>query len=210
MTDPVSVTTSESGAGAGAETGTGAGSGTGTGTGTGIFRLVDAQLPSLIEELADLLVDTVNGGASIGFLAPLDRAAAVTWWKARVDAVPAGGLDVWVARDGDRVLGTVGLVFPDKPNSRHRAELVKLMVHRDARGQGLGRTLLATAERAAVDAGITLLHLDTETDSPAERLYGKAGWTRIGTIPDYAADPHGTPRPTSIYYKQVGTRTPAR
>ncbi|WUP39491.1 GNAT family N-acetyltransferase [Streptomyces europaeiscabiei] len=169
-----------------------------------ISRLDGSPPLSLVEGLADLLVDTVHGGASIGFLAPLDRAAAVAWWKERVDAVAAGGLAVWVARDGDRVVGTVGLVFPDKPNSRHRAELVKLMVHRDGRGQGLGRALLATAERAAADAGITLLHLDTETGSPAERLYDRAGWTRIGTIPDYAADPHGTLRPTSIRYKRVG------
>ncbi|MDX3691833.1 GNAT family N-acetyltransferase [Streptomyces europaeiscabiei] len=169
-----------------------------------ISRLDGSPPLSLVEELADLLVDTVHGGASIGFLAPLDRAAAVAWWKERVDAVAAGGLAVWVARGGERVVGTVGLVFPDKPNSRHRAELVKLMVHRDGRGKGLGRALLATAERAAADAGITLLHLDTETGSPAERLYDRAGWTRIGTIPDYAADPHGTLRPTSIHYKRVG------
>ncbi|QFR03129.1 GNAT family N-acetyltransferase [Streptomyces phaeolivaceus] len=156
------------------------------------------------------MVDTVDGGASIGFLAPLDRTAAVGWWRERAAAVAAGGLVVWVASDGGRVVGTVGLVLPDKPNSRHRAELVKLMVHRDARGQGLGRALLATAERAAADAGISLLHLDTETDSPAERLYAGTGWTRIGTIPDYAANPHGTLRPTSIYYKRPGTREPAR
>ncbi|WP_307835274.1 GNAT family N-acetyltransferase [Streptomyces adelaidensis] len=169
-----------------------------------IERLDAHQLIGCVEELADLLIDTVDGGASVGFLAPFDRAAAVGWWKGRVEAVSAGGVAVWVARAGDRVVGTVSLAFPDKPNSRHRAELVKLMVHRDGRGQGLGRALLATAERAAVDAGVTLLHLDTETDSPAERIYGRAGWTRVGTIPDYAADPHGTPRPTSLYYKQVG------
>ncbi|MGW0705504.1 N-acetyltransferase family protein [Streptomyces sp. NPDC002643] len=171
---------------------------------TVIEKLDGAQLLAEVEELADLLTDTVNGGASIGFLAPLDRATAVEWWRGRAEAVTAGGLAVWVARDGDRVVGTVSLDFPDKPNSRHRAELVKLMVHPDGRGQGLGRALLTTAERAAVAAGVTLLHLDTETDSPAERLYGKAGWTRIGVIPDYAADPHGTLRPTSIYFKHVG------
>nr|WP_202500460.1 GNAT family N-acetyltransferase [Streptomyces sp. SID5476] len=160
--------------------------------------------------MADLLVDTVRGGASVGFLAPLDRAAAVAWWRERVEAVRSGGQAVWVARDGARVLGTVGLVFPDRPNSRHRAELVKLMVHRDGRGRGLGRALLATAERAAAEAGVTLLHLDTETGSPAERLYDGTGWTRIGQIPDYAADPHGTLRPTSVYYKRVGADvTPA-
>ncbi|WP_215454039.1 GNAT family N-acetyltransferase [Streptomyces sp. ATCC 21386] len=168
-----------------------------------ITRVDGAQLRSLVDGLADLMVDTVDGGASIGFLAPLDRATAVGWWERRADEVSAGRLAVWVAHDGGRVVGTVGLALPDKPNSRHRAEVVKLMVHRDARGRGLGRELLETAERTAADSGVTLLHLDTETDSPAERLYGGAGWTRIGTIPDYAADPHGALRPTSIYYKRL-------
>ncbi|MFF4029141.1 GNAT family N-acetyltransferase [Streptomyces sviceus] len=175
-----------------------------------VNRLGSAQLADSVGELADLLLDTVDGGASIGFLAPMDRAAAVAWWKERVGAVAAGHLAVWAAYDGRRAVGTVSLAFPDKPNSRHRAELVKLMVHRDARGQGLGRRLLGTAENAARSAGITLLHLDTETDSPAERLYGSAGWTRAGVIPDYAADPAGVLRPTTLYYKRLGAATATR
>ncbi|GAB2762526.1 GNAT family N-acetyltransferase [Streptomyces bullii] len=194
-----------------------------------VSRLDEAQLLTAVEELADLLTDTVDGGASVGFLAPLDRAGAVAWWKGRAAAVAAGQLAVWVARGenrvpggeeraprgedqvpgaGSRVLGTVSLALADKPNSRHRAELVKLMVHRDARGQGLGRGLLATAEEAAAAAGITLLHLDTETGSPAERLYRSAGWTPAGAIPDYAADPAGVLRPTTIYYKHLAEAAP--
>nr|WP_189866873.1 GNAT family N-acetyltransferase [Streptomyces poonensis] len=159
-------------------------------------------------ELAALLADTVDGGASVGFLAPLDRAEALAWWTGRADAVAAGELAVWVAEDdGGRVAGTVSLAFPDKPNSRHRAELVKLMVRRDARGRGLGRALLATAERAAAATGVTLLHLDTETDSPAESLYRAEGWIRAGAIPDFAADPAGVLRSTTIYFKQLTGRT---
>ncbi|MGW7610827.1 N-acetyltransferase family protein [Streptomyces sp. NPDC054766] len=169
-----------------------------------VVRLTPAELHRVVDELADLLTDTVDGGASIGFLAPLDRTAAVAWWRERADAVSAGHLTVWVAHSDDRLLGTVALAFPDRPNSRHRAELVELMVHRDGRGQGLGRTLLATAETEAAAAGGTLLHLDTETDSPAESLYLSAGWTRLGAIPDYAATPSGEPRPTTIFYKQLG------
>ncbi|WP_055494186.1 GNAT family N-acetyltransferase [Streptomyces sp. TP-A0356] len=171
---------------------------------TGIVRLSGREVLVRAEELADLLTDTVHGGASIGFLAPLDRAQALAWWQERAAAVDAGRLAVWAARAGDRVTGTVSLAFPDKPNSRHRAELVKLMVHRDARGQGLGRVLLTTAERAAAEAGITLLHLDTESGSPAESLYASAGWTRAGAIPDYAATPWGELRPTTLFYKRVG------
>ncbi|MFE9812561.1 GNAT family N-acetyltransferase [Streptomyces sp. NPDC005548] len=168
-----------------------------------VSRLTAAELLSEAVELADLLTDTVAGGASIGFLAPLDGADAAAWWQERATAVAAGHLDVWTARRADRLLGTVSLVRPDKPNSRHRAELVKLMVHRDGRGQGLGRTLLMTAETGAAAAGVTLLHLDTETDSPAESLYLSAGWTRLGAIPDYAATPTGELRPTTIFYKRL-------
>ncbi|MGW1753305.1 GNAT family N-acetyltransferase [Streptomyces mirabilis] len=175
---------------------------------TTVSRLDARRLRASVGELAELLIDTVEGGASIGFLAPLERATAVAWWEERVDAVSAGRLAVWVAHTADRILGTVSLVFPDKPNSRHRAELVKLMVHRDGRGQGLGRGLLTTAEHAAATAGITLLHLDTETDSPAESLYRSAGWTRLGAIPDYAATPSGELRPTTIFYKRVGATVP--
>ncbi|KND25085.1 GNAT family N-acetyltransferase [Streptomyces acidiscabies] len=157
--------------------------------------------PSALDGLADLLVEVVDDGASVGFLAPLDPAEALAWWSARA-ADPR--LAVWVAYDGPRVVGTVSLAYPDKPNSRHRAELVKLMVAKDARGRGLARRLLGVAEEAAVAAGVTLLHLDTETDSPAERLYAGAGWTRVGVIPDYAADPGGVLRPTTLYYKRVG------
>ncbi|MFF5107324.1 GNAT family N-acetyltransferase [Streptomyces sp. NPDC000134] len=171
-----------------------------------VTRLDAAGLPPYLEGLADLLTDTVRGGASIGFLAPLDRAEALAWWRGRADAVAAGALAVWVAHQDGRVAGTVGLALPDKPNSRHRAELVKLMVHREARGRGLGRTLLTTAEEAAAASGITLLHLDTETDSPAEHLYRTAGWTRAGVIPDYAASPDGVLRPTTLYFKRIGAR----
>ncbi|WP_406005662.1 GNAT family N-acetyltransferase [Streptomyces sp. NBC_00637] len=170
-----------------------------------VTRLDASRLRARAAELADLLIDAVDDGASLGFLAPLDRAAAEAWWEERAQGVAAGRLAVWTAQDGerDRVVGTVGLAFPDKPNSSHRAELVKLIVHRDARGRGLGRTLLTAAERSAAAADVTLLHLDTETGSPAERLYRTAGWTRAGVIPDYAANPAGILRPTTLYYKHV-------
>ncbi|WP_395575964.1 GNAT family N-acetyltransferase [Streptomyces sp. BK79] len=169
-----------------------------------VGRVDEHRLNALVEELAGLLADTVGGGASVGFLAPLGHAEAAAWWRGRVAAVAAGRLAVWVAYEGERVAGTVSLALPDKPNSRHRAELVKLMVARRARGRGLGRRLLAAVEEAAAAAGVTLLHLDTETDSPAEHLYRSAGWTRAGTIPDYAADPGGRLRSTTLYYKRIG------
>ncbi|MFF8277891.1 GNAT family N-acetyltransferase [Streptomyces lateritius] len=154
--------------------------------------------------LAALLVDAVDGGASLGFLAPLEPVEAASWWREVADEAERGVREVWAAYGtGDEILGAVTLVRTDKPNGRHRGEIARLIVHRAARGQGLGARLLATAESHAVAQGLTLLILDTQTDSPAEGLYRKAGWTPAGVIPDFAADPAGTLRPTTLYYKQL-------
>lgn len=168
-----------------------------------LTRLTADQLSAGSDDLGALLADVVEGGSSLGFLAPLDRAAAAAWWRGLAPAVAEGRLAVWVARDAERVTGTVSVGFVDKPNGRHRAEILKLMVHGSARGQGLARALLATAEQAAADAGVTLLVLDTETGSPAESLYRSGGWTAAGIIPDYAADPAGALHPTTLFFKKV-------
>ncbi|MFJ7497156.1 GNAT family N-acetyltransferase [Streptomyces sp. NPDC097727] len=172
---------------------------------TEIVPVSGPELVTYADELAALLVETVNGGSSVGFLAPLDRDVAAAWWRERAGAVGAGHLQVWIARDAERLAGTIGLVRAPLPNARHRAEVAKLMVRPSARGRGLGRSLLAAAERSAADAGVTLLVLDTESGSPAERLYRSAGWAECGSIPDYAYDPTGVLKPTTLYYKAVGS-----
>ncbi|MFI8962273.1 GNAT family N-acetyltransferase [Streptomyces sp. NPDC053493] len=149
--------------------------------------------------LAGLLVDAVEGGASLGFLRPLEASEAAAWWEAA-----AGEREVWAAYDArGHVLGAVTLVRETKENGRHRGEIAKLAVHRAARGQGLARRLLAAAEAHAAALGLRLLVLDTETGSPAEHLYRATGWTAAGTVPDFAADPSGTLRPTTLYYKRL-------
>ncbi|GAA3740499.1 GNAT superfamily N-acetyltransferase [Spinactinospora alkalitolerans] len=168
-----------------------------------VTRLSADDLHAEADGLAELLADAVEGGDSLGFLAPFDQEQAAAWWLAQRAAVEEGGLAVWAARSTEGVVGTVGLALSAKPNARHRAEVVKLMVRRDARGRGLARLLLATAEQAAADAGVELLLLDTETGSAAENLYLSAGWTRFGIVPDYAAEPGGRLRDCSFYFKRL-------
>ncbi|MCO5996951.1 GNAT family N-acetyltransferase [Actinoallomurus rhizosphaericola] len=168
-----------------------------------ITRLSAAEYTARVPDLADLLLDAVAGGHSLGFVEPFERGAALDWWRARTPAVADGSLLVWACPGPRGVDGTVGLALESKPNGRHRAEVVKLMVHRDARGRGLGRALLATAERAAAELGAGLLLLDTETGSVAESLYTTAGWTRYGVVPDYASDPSGALRDCSFFYKRL-------
>lgn len=174
------------------------------GTAVTITRLTAGDFAGHVPALADLLVDAVADGASVGFLAGFDHAAATAWWRSRAPAVADGGLAVWIAAGPAGVAGTISLAYAEKPNARHRAEVVKLAVRRDARGRGLGRRLLATAEAAAAASGITLLLLDTETASAAERLYESAGWHRYGIVPDYAADPAGQLRDCSFFAKKLG------
>lgn len=168
-----------------------------------IARLSPDDFHDSVKSLADLLVDVVADGASLGFLAPFDQEAAAAWWRGRQAAVADRSLTVWVARGPDGITGTVSLAVERTPNGRHRAEIIKLMVHRDARGRGLARALLTTAEQAAAQAGATLLLLDTVTGTAADHLYQSAGWTRYGIVPGYATDPNGVLEDCSFYYKQL-------
>jgi len=142
----------------------------------------------LITGLAEVLLDCVAGGASVGFLDSLTHADAVAWWSA---AVAQPDTLTWVARDGDRVVGCVRLLLVGNPNGTHRAEVAKLLVHRDARGQGCAGLLLDALADGAREHGRTLLILDTHTGSPAESLYERRGWKRVGTVEDYATTPDG-------------------
>ncbi len=194
-------------AGGGNENGSGGGNGDGDGDG-GRYAvgLVTAQeLPGAAEELAALLVDTVHGGASLGFLAPLDHGEATAWWRALGPDLADGRRLLWTVRarvDG-RLAGTVQLRPAATANGRHRGEVAKLMVHPADRGHRLAGRLLATLEERASALGLRLLVLDTETDSPAERMYEAAGWTRVGSVPDYATDPTGVPHPTTIFFRAL-------
>jgi ribosomal protein S18 acetylase RimI-like enzyme len=168
-----------------------------------VVRLAAGDFAAHLPALAGLLVDAVAGGASVGFLDGFDHPAAMTWWRSREAAVTDGSLAVWIATGPAGVTGTISLAYADKPNARHRAEVVKLAVHRAARGRGLGRRLLAAAEETAAASGVTLLLLDTETASAAERLYETAGWHRYGIVPDYAAGPSGELKHCSFFYKTL-------
>ncbi|MET9052283.1 MULTISPECIES: GNAT family N-acetyltransferase [Streptomyces] len=170
---------------------------------TEIVHVSAPELVTYADEMAELLMETVEEGSSVGFLAPLEREAAAVWWRARAAAVESGEVSIWIAREGGRVAGTIALVRAPLPNARHRAEVAKLMVRPSARGQGLGRALLAAVEEFAAREGITLLILDTESGSLAEQVYCKAGWTEVGSVPGYAADPAGSLKPTTFYYKEL-------
>ena len=164
-----------------------------------LFALNDAE----IEGLADVLIDCVEGGASVSFMHPLPRDRAVAFWRTVAQSVAAGERALLVADDAQGVCGTVQLVLDQPENQPHRADLSKMLVHRRARRQGLGAALLRAAETTARECGKTLLVLDTASDD-AERLYGRVGWQRVGVIPGYALLPQGGLCGTTVYYRNLG------
>jgi GNAT superfamily N-acetyltransferase len=138
-----------------------------------------------VEGLADVLIDCVDGGASVSFMQPLPRAKALEFWRGVADGVAQGERALLIAEDGGGVIGTVQLILHQPENQPHRADLSKMLVHRRARRRGVGAALLRAAEGAARECGKSLLVLDTASDD-AERLYASLGWQRCGVIPGYA------------------------
>lgn len=162
-------------------------------------RDADAVLPALTE----ILLDCVDGGASVSFMAPLSPEKAQGFWRGVLASMAAGERIVLVARDAQQqISGTVQVILAQPENQPHRADVAKMLVHRRARRQGLGEALMRAAEQQALQAGKTLLVLDTASDA-AERLYARAGWTECGRIPGYALLPTGEPCATAYFYKQL-------
>jgi GNAT superfamily N-acetyltransferase len=155
-----------------------------------------------VDGLAALLVDVVNGGASVSFLPPLKVAEAAAWWRATL-AGAGPRTELLVARDADGIVGSVQLHPSWAPNQPHRAEVAKLLVHRRARRRGIGRALMAGLETRARVAGLRLLTLDTLRGGEGEHLYRATGWTEAGSIPDYALGPGGRFFETVIFYKTL-------
>lgn len=158
---------------------------------------------AMIDELSDVLIDIVEGNASVGFMHPLTLDRAAAFWQKVAQGVGAGGRALLVAEDAVGVCGTVQLVLDTPDNQPHRADVSKMLVHRRARRQGLGAALMVAAEATARECGRTLLVLDTVTGSAAERLYTRLGWQRVGEIPGYALMPDGEPCSTTVFFRDL-------
>ncbi|MDA8523210.1 GNAT family N-acetyltransferase [Acidovorax sp. NCPPB 4044] len=169
-----------------------------------VRRVGTNEAAACIPALAEVLVDCVEGGASVGFMLPLGAAKAEAFWRGVADGVASGARALLVAEDATgQVVGTVQLVLAQPDNQPHRADLAKMLVHRRARRQGLARRLLEAADTVARDEGKTVLVLDTVTGGDAERLYTRAGWQRVGTVPEYALLPDGTLCGTTFFHKRL-------
>jgi GNAT superfamily N-acetyltransferase len=174
-------------------------------TGDVTIRRVDArEAAACVEALADVLIDCVEGGASVSFMWPLPREKALAFWRGVADAVGRGERILLVAQDrAGSIVGTVQLATALPDNQPHRADVAKMLVHRRARRRGIAQRLMAAVDATAKQEGKTVLVLDTVTGGDAERLYGRAGWQRVGEVPKYALMPDGRFCSTTFFHKQL-------
>ncbi|MDQ6421744.1 GNAT family N-acetyltransferase [Paenibacillus sp. LHD-117] len=159
----------------------------------------ESMNPETLQALAELLVNVVDDGASIGFLPPFSFELARAYWE----EVLQPGVLLWIVKRDDAIVGTIQLQLAMKSNGSHRAEIAKVMVHTGYRKQGIARSLMLTAESRAKEVGRSLLVLDTREGDPSNLLYLSLGYTEAGRIPQYARSATGTLDGTVLYYKLV-------
>jgi GNAT superfamily N-acetyltransferase len=168
-----------------------------------IVSLAAPIADAALDQLADVLVDCVAGGASVSFMSPFSHGSALGFFRKVASSVAAGGTVLLAARLDGKIVGTVQLGLDMPPNQPHRADIKKMLVHRSARGRGIGAALMTEVEEEARRHGRWLLVLDTVPGENGHRLYLRAGWTQTGLVPDYALFPDGRLCDTAIMWKRL-------
>jgi GNAT superfamily N-acetyltransferase len=170
-----------------------------------IHELTPQEAHEQIGALSAVLIDCVEGGASVSFMSPLTQDRADVFWQGVAEGVATGERILLVAQDSSTgmIIGTVQVILKQPENQPHRADIAKMLVHSRGRRQGIGAALMRAAENAAAKAGKTVLVLDTVTGGDAERLYERVGWVKSGIIPNYALWPKGGFCDTTVFYKQI-------
>jgi GNAT superfamily N-acetyltransferase len=169
-----------------------------------VRRVGPNEAAACVEALADLLIDCVEGGASVSFMRPLPRAKALAFWRGVADGVAGGERVLLIAEDAEgQIVGTVQMIVSLPENQPHRADVAKMLVHRRARRRGVAQRLMAALDAAARAERKTVLVLDTVTGGDAERVYERAGWQRVGSVPKYALMPDGAFCATTFFYKHL-------
>ena len=173
-------------------------------SGAADISVLSAPIPdAALEQLALVLVDCVEGGASVSFMAPFTQEQGLAFFRKVANSVVAGDTVLLAAKLDGKIIGTVQLGLDTPPNQPHRADVKKMLVHRSARGRGVGADLMARVEEEARKLGRWLLVFDTVPGDNGYRLYRRAGWTESGIIPDYAMFPDGRLCDTALFWKRL-------
>lgn len=172
--------------------------------GVTVRRVQPSDAAACVPALTEILIDCVEGGASVSFMPPMTVEKATRFWMMVARGVEHGERALLVAEDGDgRIVGTVQLLLALPENQPHRADVAKMLVHRRARRRGVAQRLMEAVETTAREEGRSVLVLDAVTDGDAARLYARMGWQRVGDVPNFALMPDGAFCSTTYFYKTI-------
>ena len=156
-----------------------------------------------ISRFAEILIDAVDSGAGVSFMKPLNKTEAENFWRSQISAIAEGKTFPVVAEHRGQIAGLVLLIKAWAPNQPHRADVAKLLVHRDFRRQGHATALMKALEEKACALGLTMITFDAVAGSAAESFYKSLGYICVGYYPDYAYSGDGKLDGTSLFYKRV-------
>jgi ribosomal protein S18 acetylase RimI-like enzyme len=149
----------------------------------------------------ELLIDSIENGASIGFITPVKGDEISAYWNGIESDLALAKRKLFAVFEGDELVACVQLSLCAKANGAHRAEVEKLMVKTTSRGQGISKKLMKLMECVAVEIGLTLLVLDTRVGDLASNLYRSIGYIEAGKIPQFALGSNGKLESTVYFYK---------
>ena len=83
-----------------------------------IVGLTPEQAENYIQQLAELLMDAVDSGASVGFMPPLAEAEALDYWRNVIGALREKRRVLLAALEGDVMQGSVHWISKRAPTVR--------------------------------------------------------------------------------------------
>ena len=169
-----------------------------------IRPVLPTELEGTAPMLTSLLYQAVNGGSPLGFVPPLSALEAHNYWLSLAPELRDGSRLLLVAFTQQGPAGSAQLVLSTAPSGRHRAEIQKLFVASEVRGNGVGRALVTALHYAARRSHRSLIVLDTRRGDPAEAFYRRLGYREVGVIPGWTIGPQGERYDHVTLYHELG------
>lgn len=134
-------------------------------------------------QLVDLWVAVTDAGGSVGFAPPADRDAIEGALDAELAPVGRGRDSLAIVRGDESVVAMGFLRGRDGPLFTHWRTVMRLMVHPDQQGTGVGGRLLDALHRLARARGCDHLQLTIRDGEGLERFYRRHGYRVVGRHP---------------------------
>ena len=149
---------------------------------------LDPADPPAPDQVHRVVAAVLERGGAVGWVTVPDRAESDRWLAERVAEVAAGRSRLALVSAGGRLAGLGRWSWYASPAVAVNADIRQVMVHPQARGQGLARALVAALVEDARERGVETLTLDVRGNNHAAMaLYETFGFEVAGRLPDFVA-----------------------